>query len=149
MQIGRNVTSEAPIRINVVLRLVVFIVVVVVCADGHCEPFCCLARVIYPEWCWNNLDSCCPVRGCAIHGILACTTVHGTFVSSVDKGDVQPYMLFWVLRGLWFFIQTIAQVTINLAVRESGGSLIMIAGQGRLRKPVPEQHPRRVPFPGR
>ena len=67
----------------------------------------------------------------------------------MNKGDVQPYMLFWVLRGLWFFIQTIAQVTINLAVRESGGSLIMIAGQGRLRKPVPEQHPRRVPFPGR
>ena len=149
MQIGRSVTSEAPIRINVVLRLAVFIVVVVVCADGHCEPFCCLARVIYPEWCRNNLDSCCPVRGCAIHGILACTTVHGTFVSSVNKGDVQPYMLFWVLRGLCFFIQTIAQVTINLAVRESGGSLRMIAGQGRLRKPVPEQHPRRVPFPGR
>ena len=68
VQIGRSVTSEAPIRINVVLRLVVFIVVVVVCADGHCEPFCCLARVIYPEWCRNNLDSWCPLRGCAIHG---------------------------------------------------------------------------------
>ena len=67
----------------------------------------------------------------------------------MNKGDVQPYMLFGVLRDLCFFIQTIAQVTINLAVRESGGSLIMIAGQGRLRKPVPEQHPRRVPFPGR
>ena len=78
-----------------------------------------------------------------------CTTVHGTFVSSVNKGDVQPYMAFWVLRGKCFFIQTITQVTINLAVRESGGSLIMIAGQGRLRKPVPRQHPRRVPFPSR
>ena len=52
-------------------------------------------------------------------------------------------------EGHVFFIQTIAQVKINLAVREFGGSLIMIAGQGRLRKPVPEQHPRRVPFPGR
>ena len=78
-----------------------------------------------------------------------CTTVHGTFVSSVNKGDVQPYMLFWVLRGMCFFVQTIAQVTINLAVRESGGTLKTIAGQGGLRKPVREQHPRRVPFPGR
>ena len=32
---------------------------------------------------------------------------------------------------------------------QSGGSLKMIAGQGRQRKPVPEPHPRRVPFPGR
>ena len=149
VQIGRSVTSEAPIRINVVLWLAVFIVVIVVCADGHCEPFCCLARVIYPEWCRNNLDSWCPIRGCAIHGVLVCTTVHGTFVSSVNKGDVQPYMLFGVLRGMCFFIQTIAQVKINLAVTKFGGSFIMIAGQGRLRKPVPEQHPRRVPFLGR
>ena len=32
---------------------------------------------------------------------------------------------------------------------QSGGSIKMNAGQGRLRKPVPEQHARRLPFLGR
>ena len=47
MQIAPWVTSEAPFRIDVVLRLAVFIAVVR--ADGHCKPFWCLARAVDAE----------------------------------------------------------------------------------------------------
>ena len=54
VQIAPLVTSEAPIKIDVVLRLAVFIAVVH--GDRHCKLFWCLARVVYAERCGNNLD---------------------------------------------------------------------------------------------
>ena len=82
VQIAPWVTSEAPIKIDVILRLAVFIIVVH--GDRHYKPFGCLARVVYAERCGNNLDFWCFVQGSGVHGVSACTSIHGAFLSSVD-----------------------------------------------------------------
>ena len=66
-------------------------------------------------------------------------TIHGPFLSSVDQGDVWLYVLFLTTERQMFLIHTISQVRINLAAREFGGSLRIIAGQGPQSQPVPEQ----------
>ena len=105
----------------------------VIYADGHCQPFWCLGRVIYSEWCKNNLDLRRSIWRYAIHRVLACTTVHTILAPERHV----------------FLTYTIVQLTINLAVRESGGSLTMIFGQGIQRALVSKQHVRRVPLPSR